>query len=114
MADAFFIRARQRPGMRRAGVYIPFEGLTLDPSDFDSQQLALLETEAGLLISEDLPEELSDEPDEFLDDIVEVMGMLNGDKKPSVRAVEKLLGHNISGAQRDRAWAVYQTRLANA
>ncbi|MFD2177752.1 hypothetical protein [Veronia pacifica] len=111
MADAFFIRARQRPGMRRAGVYIPYEGLTLDPSDFDSQQLALLETEAGLLINEDLPDDVIDEPEEWLEDIVEVMGMLDGDKKPTVKSIEKQLGHDITADQRDRAWDIYQMRL---
>ncbi len=112
MTEPWFIRAKQRPGMRRAGVYFPHEGISVNPADFDAAQLALLETEAGLLIADHAPALSQDEPPEdWLEEVVEVLGMIGGDKKPNVKAVESVLGHDITAAERDRAWEVYQQRL---
>lgn len=53
-----------------------------------------------------------------IDDIIEVITGLDPEQdygkttgKPNVDAIEALLGANISGAERDEAWAKYQAEM---
>lgn len=72
----------------------------------------------GSPVVEDAPDE-STKPDGDvgIDDIVQAIGLLNPDEdgqftqggKPEVKALEELLGQDISAAQRDEAWTKYQS-----
>jgi DNA-binding ferritin-like protein len=56
-----------------------------------------------------------DKPSPMIEDIVEAISGLDPTKdygkngKPNVEAIEALLGANISAAQRDQAWEIFQT-----
>ncbi|USH01071.1 hypothetical protein K6Q96_08965 [Grimontia kaedaensis] len=113
MPITWFVRAKQPPGFRRAGHYFPYEGKTLTLSELTDAEREAIAHEPRLVVGEPLPETPAT-PDPLIDDIVEVIGMLDDSKKPSVKAIEAVLEKDISAAQRDTAWRRYQDRLKEA
>ncbi|WP_434361053.1 hypothetical protein NF212_21865 [Parasalinivibrio latis] len=114
MAQTWFVRAKHPPGFRRAGHFFPYEGITLDMSTLSEADRQAIAAEPRLVVGESGPAAPAPADDPVLDDIVEVMGMLEGDKKPPVRAIEDVLGRDISAAQRDQAWVRFQSNLKGA
>lgn len=106
MSETLFIRSKKRPGFRRAGMYFPFEGVEVPVSELAEDRLKQLQAESRLAISEG--GNVDTVPDENMEDIVEAIAMLDPDKKPNVKEVEGVLGFDITAAQRDKAWDVYQ------
>lgn len=63
-----------------------------------------------------LPQASQTQSFERVDAIIDAIGDLptedfGKDKKPNVRAIEKLLGEDITAGERDQAWEKYQTLL---
>ncbi len=112
MSDLLFIRSKNKPGFRRAGEFFPSEGKTIDPQDFTESQLEQIKAEPMLIVTEGAEAPVDDTPDELIEDIVEAIGILDPDKKPNVKDLENVIGKDITAAQRDTAWDVYQERVA--
>lgn len=63
-----------------------------------------------------LPQASQTQSFERIDAIIDAIGDLptedfGKDKKPNVRAIEKLLGEDITAGERDQAWGKYQSLL---
>lgn len=112
MSDLIFIRSKNKLGFRRAGYFFPSEGKTIDPQDFTESQMEQIKAEPMLIVMEGVEAPVDDTPDELIEDIVEAIGILDPDKKPNVKDLENVIGKDITAAQRDSAWDVYQERVA--
>ncbi len=111
MSETLFIRSKKRPGFRRADMYFPFEGVEVPVSELTEEQSKQLQAESNLVIGEGVGvDTVPDENMEDMEDIVEAIAMLDPDKKPNVKELEGVLGFDITAAQRDKAWDVYQDR----
>lgn len=81
-------------------------GKSVDVSDAEAQRLI----GRGLAKSD---ETSAVNPSDLNDAIVDAIGDLSPesfgkDGKPNVKAIESMLGHDITAADRDKAWGVYQ------
>lgn len=124
----------QRDGFRRAGVRHPRGPVDHPVGAFTEEQLAILKDDPVLTVAEidvpDAPEPANEggsttptkptDPEEMTAAIVEAIGKLDKDSAeawtkggaPQVSAIEAELGFQISGEQRDQAWAKIQAEAA--
>ena len=112
MSELLFIRSKNKLGFRRAGEFFPAEGKAIDPADFTESQLEQINAEPMLLVMEGAEAPVDATPDELIEDIVEAIGIIDPEKKPNVKDLENITGKDVTAAQRDTAWDVYQERVA--
>lgn len=112
MNQRFFIRSKNRQGFRRAGELFTSEGKMIERSNFTESQCAQIKAEPLLSVIEGAEAPVDDTPGERIENIVEAIGIIDPDKKPPVKDLEKVMAKDITAAQRDRAWAIYQARVA--
>ncbi|WP_163833283.1 hypothetical protein [Spartinivicinus ruber] len=126
MPEGYLIRAKQKPGFRRCGRYFSAEGTVITKTELEPALFARLKAEPMLIIEQGdftaLAEkaEVENTSPDALEEMIEVIGMLDAnrdeedwskDGKPKVEAIEGLLNQDISAAQRNEAWKIYQTRV---
>jgi hypothetical protein len=93
-------------------------GKSVDISDEEAKSLI----ERGFAKSADVSamteQKPAQQPEPAIDDVIEAIEILNPETdfakngKPKVEAIEAVLGQNISGETRDKAWELYQKELA--
>lgn len=116
------IRAKRKSGFRRAGLFHPAEPVDYPDDRFSEAELAALQAEPMLRVEVLDEESVSGEPEPG-DDEKELSlllaaeqaiadGNITADGKPTVDAMTERLGHAVSAADRDRAYAAWQQKEA--
>lgn len=109
------IRAKRERGFRRCGMRHGKEWTEHPDGAFSEEQLAVLQAEPMLEVQ--VVEEKADSGEDGLFDpeslesaarLAASEGKVTSDGRPEVKALEKLLGRNVSAAERDAVWEKIQ------
>ncbi len=95
-----FVKCLRRPGMRRAGVYIPHYGSGFDLTE---AQLAQISADPEFVIESGAPEPTFDA--DQIAELVEAFAVMDAKEPPKVSDLGELVKFKVSAALRDAAWA---------